>query len=433
MNFTTRCAGAFAIFILLLLTGLRSSGAVIGTNVPSRPLTAERVAGLPAWQTYLDASTRQRQADQDFLRAEMATHGIKTGIQPPSSKAPTGTPLDQSASWYAGTEAQRIADCVITYQTPAGGWSKHTDYTKHPRAPGELFASDNNSQFIISNDFDAPTDLTWNYIGTLDNDATYTELNFLALVITANPKNNAVWRQHFLHGLDYLFAAQYPNGGWPQVWPLQGGYHDNITLNDDAMIHAIELLSDVSHGNAPFAFVPSDIRARAGAAANRGIDCLMAAQIRVHDNPTIWCQQYDALTLAPASARNYEMPSQSSAESAKIVLFLMELPAPDAKVVASVHTAAAWFKKTEIEDMNFKRIGAGGRRLRPAPGSGPIWPRYTGIGTDRPIFGDRDKSIHDNVDDLTPERRNGYRWYDDTPKRVLEHYRQWSQQHPQAR
>ena len=47
----------------------------------------------------------------------------------------------------------------------------------------------------------------------------------------------SVFRKSFLHGLDYVFAAQFPNGGWPQVWPLQGGYHDVITINDDAVLN----------------------------------------------------------------------------------------------------------------------------------------------------------------------------------------------------
>jgi len=48
---------------LLSLSALPTLAAVIGTNVPATPLTAERVATLPAWKTYLETSTRQRQAD----------------------------------------------------------------------------------------------------------------------------------------------------------------------------------------------------------------------------------------------------------------------------------------------------------------------------------------------------------------------------------
>jgi len=78
---------------------------------------------------------------------------------------------------------------------------------------------------------------------------------------------------------------------------------------------------------------------------------------------TVWCQQHDPITLAPASARNYEMPSKSGAESANIMLFLMDLPNPDSRVVASVHAAADWFKKAEIRDMVWENAGSDGRKL----------------------------------------------------------------------
>jgi PelA/Pel-15E family pectate lyase len=227
-----------------------------------------------------------------------------------------------------------------------------------------------------------------------------------------------------------VFAAQFPNGGWPQVWPLQGGYHDVITINDDAVLNVLELLRDVAAGQDEFAFVPAEIRARAAASLQRGMDCVLAAQIVVNGRRTVWCQQHDALTLQPASARNYEMPSEVSSESATLVLFLMQLPEPDSNVVAAVHAACAWFEKTKIEGNAYKMVEGRGRELINAPGS-TVWARYYEIGTDRPIFGDRDKSIHDDVSEISLERRNGYGWFRDTPKRVLEHFKSWAMAHPQ--
>jgi PelA/Pel-15E family pectate lyase len=145
----------------------------------------------------------------------------------------------------------------------------------------------------------------------------------------------------------------------------------------------------------------------------------------VNGRRTVWAQQYDALTLKPTSARNYEMPSLSSGESAAIVLFLMELPDPDTNIVAAVRSAFAWFELTGLRDVAFKRTGPDGRHEIAAPGNGPIWARYYQIGTDQPIFGDRDKTIHDTVDEISKERRNGYGWFGDAPKRVLEHYSRW--------
>ena len=419
------------LFFALFFCPILARAAIIGTNVPATPLTAVRVAALPAWKNYFEHSQRQREADQNFLRTELKAHGLQHAVLPGGTHSAQGVALDNRAAWYATAEARRIADNLVSFQTPAGGWSKNTDFTKAPRAPGEMFGAENGSLYLGAGDFDAPEDPHWSYVGTFDNDATTTELRFLAKVIAASKNESGNWQKSFLHGLDYIFAAQYPNGGWPQVWPLQGGYHDAITLNDDAMLHVVEFLRDVAAGQNEFAFVPPNLRAQAGASWRRGLDCLLAAQVIVNGKRTVWCQQYDAMTLQPESARNYEMPALTSSESATLVLFLMQLPNPDSNVVAAVHAACAWFEKTKIEGKAYQYSGSEGRKLRDAPGAGPLWARYYEIGTDRPVFGDRDKTIHDDVNEISRERRNGYGWYRDTPKRVLEHFRRWSKAHPQ--
>jgi PelA/Pel-15E family pectate lyase len=427
MKFNSLLLTAFA---LTFATSTNTFAAIIGTNIPAKPLTAERVAALPAWKNYLENSVRQRQADQNFLHAEMKALHLTNAIAPPKSSSPKGTPLDRTASWYGGDEARHIAENVITFQTPAGGWSKHTDFTQHRRAPGELFAGDSNSRFIITNDFDQPADVSWSYIGTFDNGATITELRFLAKVITAGKTNTAALEKSFARGLEYIFAAQFPNGGWPQVWPLQGGYHDDVTFNDDAMLNVIRLVRDVSLGEKEFAFVPAELRAQADAVWKRGLDCILAAQITAHGQRTAWGQQHDALTLQPSSARNYEMPSAASSESATLVLFLMQLPNPDSNAVAAVHAAVAWFGKTKIEGKSFQVVGSESRKLVDAPGAGPIWARYYELGTDRPIYGDRDLTIHDDVNEISRERRKGYGWFKDSAKRVEQHYAKWAKAHP---
>ena len=268
--------------------------------------------------------------------------------------------------------------------------------------------------------------------GTFDNGSTTTELRFLAKVISAAGTNSSLsYRSNFLRGMAYIFAAQYPNGGWPQVWPLEGGYHDAITYNDNAMTHVLELLNDVAGGQADFAFVPPDIGAQAAAGLKRGIECVLATQIQVEGRRTVWCQQHDMLTLRPAPARNFEMPAQVSMESADIMRFLMRLPHPDSNIIAAVDSAAAWFKRTQVRDMAYKETGTNGPEFVSAPGSGPVWARFYEIGGDRPVFGDRDRTIHDAVGELTRERREGYTWYNGSPSRALEAYAIWSRDHAQ--
>jgi len=425
-----------AAFLAALLSSGTLFAAVIGTNPPVPALTRERIENLPmgtraAWQDYLKRSTERRKSDQAYFRNEMRAHGIPNSTPPPADHGVRSLPLNNQPVWYRGAEASNIAANVISFQTPAGGWSKNLNLARHARAPGELFGPENGSQLLGPDDFDAPLEGRWNYVGTIDNDATTSELRFLAKVIAAvGSEQGASYKTAFLHGLDYLLAAQYPNGGWPQVWPLQGGYHDAITVNDGAMLNVLELLRNISEGTDEFGFVSAENRLRAGASFQRGLTCLLAAQVQVNQRRTVWCQQYEALTLEPASARNYELPALTSGESAGILSYLMELPSPDSKVVAAVHAAAAWFEQTKLMNVAFKNTGTDGRHLVAAPGGGPIWSRYYQIGDDRPIFGDRDKSIHDTVDEISFERRQGYSWYSDSAKRVLEHYARWSRQHP---
>ena len=75
------------------------------------------------------------------------------------------------------------------------------------------------------------------------------------------------------------------------------------------------------------------------------------------------------MTLQPASARNYEMPSQCGGESADILWFLMQVPEPSPEIVAAVHAGVAWFEKTAMRDVAFTSAGSGGRRIEYRHGS----------------------------------------------------------------
>lgn len=415
----------------LSLIGATGWAGIIGTNPPALPLTAERIGALPrdnqgAWKAYLERSERRMREDQSFFEKELRGHHVVRSISPPEGRAARGIALNQPAEWYVEPEALRIADILISFQTPAGGWSKNIDMTQHPRVPGERFSADNVSRYPTVTDNDAPRDRSWNYVGTFDNDATVTQLRYLAKVISARHENgDKQYRAAFFRGMDYIFNAQYPNGGWPQVWPLQGGYHDAITYNDDAMIQVLGLLREVAKGTNEFRFVPTKLRTRAEEGLKHGIECILGTQIVARGQRTVWCQQHDALTLEPCSARNYEMPCESSAESAGIMLFLMREPKPSKQIIAAVNAAAAWFEERKIRGFAYRLVADAGRMLVEAPDSGPIWARYYDIATGRPIFGERDKTIHDNVNEISRERRNGYAWYRDTPQKALERYEEW--------
>lgn len=423
---------------LLVLACVSAAASVVGTNPPSLPITEQRIQSLPhsqqaAWKAYLEKSQHQMQIDKEFLRAEQKQVGTVTQPFPPHGSNARSIPLNRDAAWYSSPEAAHIADVVLSFQTPSGGWSKNIDMSRTPRQPGQNFmvGPDQTAAYVTPGDFGTMSDSHWGYVGTIDNDATITQVQFLAKVVTAlGPSTTpaAKYRTAFLRGIDYLLSAQYPNGGWPQVWPLAGGYHDGVTYNDDAMIQVMELLQSTAAGVDEFGFVPAPTRKQAAESVQLGIRCILATQIISDGVRTAWGQQYDPLTLTPASARNYEMPSISAGESAGILIFLMKLPHPTAAELSAVNAGIAWLQKVAIHDAAW-RPTTSGRDLVPTPGAGLVWARYYQIGTNRPLFGDRDKSIHDKVTDISLERRNGYAWYGTAPQKALDLYGTWHASH----
>jgi PelA/Pel-15E family pectate lyase len=403
-----------------------ASGAIIGTNTPAPEVSAERLAELPAaqravWADYIARSQKQRQFDRDSLAAELQPGEAP----PPPPVAGSGKmPLNKEAAWYGSAPARAIADTIVSFQTPSGGWSKNQDRTKAPRLRGQRFANNAETMEVDTGNFDAPHDRFWTFVGTLDNGATTTEMRFLGRVqAQLAGKEGDAYRASIVKAIKYLFMAQYPNGGWPQNYPLEGGFHDGITFNDNAIAEAAMILEDIAEGHADFAFVPKDLRQQAGAASARAIRPILDAQVVVDGKKTIWPQQVDAMTLKPISARNYEMRSLASAESTEVLLFLMRQPDPTPETRAAIDAGVAWLKAHAIYDKAFTKVSdEEGRKLVDKPGAGPIWSRNYDIQTGKPIFGDWDKSIQDDVNNISKGRRNGYSWYNAAPRKALDAY-----------
>jgi PelA/Pel-15E family pectate lyase len=410
----------------LLWLGAASGAAADPAIAPPRPwepdaflpVTAARIAARPAgeqpaWLDYWKKSTAHaRPATVPTDPLENAPKPLATG-QPVPSVYSRGHRLDAPADWYATADARTIADHVATWQTSTGGWTKGGDYTR-ARQPADDHHDD------------------WS-LGTFDNDATTHELRFLALVLTANPSAEGAnrWREAFLRGLAYIFVAQYPNGGFPQIYPLVGGYHDAITFNDDAMVQILEQLRDIAGARPPYRFVPPDLAAAAGTRVARGIQCILDSQLRdTAGRRTIWGQQHDALTLQPCAARNFEPVSACSLESVSLARFLMTIPSPSPEIIAAVEGAVAWFPPHALPGVIWDRDATTGTGLVPKPDAPALWARFYELGTNRPIFSDRDRMVHYTVTELSLERRKGYGWYNTRATTLPAAYATWRAQLP---
>lgn len=314
----------------------------------------------------------------------------------------------QSVEWLQSEEGRRIADNVLTWQTPHGSWPKNRDTASEP--------FDGNS-----------ADLR----GTFDNSATIGELRFLARAFRAT--NEPRYQQAFLKGLSHILEAQYPNGGWPQYYPLSKGYHRHITFNDNAMVRILELLRDVSESS-DYGFLESEYRTKAEAAVTKGIDCILRTQIKQNGKLTAWCAQHDEKTLAPAWARSYEPPSLSGAESVGVVRFLMSVEAPTPEIIAAVEGSVEWFRSVAINGIRLETFtdtqGQNDKRVVADSDAGPLWARFYEIGSNRPIFLGRDSVVRYAFSEIEQERRTGYAYYGGWAAKLLaDAYPQWREKH----
>ena len=99
-----------------------------------------------------------------------------------------------------------------------------------------------------------------------------------------------------------------------------------------------------------------------------------------------------------------------------IVRLLITIDDPSPRVVASIEAAVAWFEAAKLPGIKVvpredPRAPKGYDRTVVAdPAAPPMWARFYEIGTNRPIFCDRDGIPKRSLAEIGYERRNGYAW-----------------------
>ena len=316
--------------------------------------------------------------------------------------ASVATYLNKSDDWFRTAEAAEVTRNILSWQTPEGSWPKNTDTTAaHKNEPLK---------------------------GTFDNGATTDELRYLARAFSTT--NDPKLKESFLKGLDHILAAQYPNGGWPQFHPPGDGYHRHITFNDQTMVRLLQFVRDVST-RTEFRFVDEARRESCATAFDRGVQCILAAQIRANGVLTAWCAQHDERTLEPRPARKFELASLSGAESVGILELLMSIQQPSAKIIDAVDAGVNWFEAVKLTGIRETKID-GDKRIINDPNAPPLWARFYEIGTNRPIFAGRDGVKRYSISEIEPERRNGYAWYGKWAQNLPAKHKAWKQRLTQS-
>jgi PelA/Pel-15E family pectate lyase len=233
---------------------------------------------------------------------------------------------------YYLEQAKRIADALIWGQHPAGGWHYLIDFDM----PG------------IQNWYDTVASKCWgweeyyHYYGNCtydDNVTTGATRLLLGLYIESL---DPAYRPALDKALGFILESQYPNGGWPQRYPIKREFSkDGIpdytawhTFNDMAIHDCIMVLWQAWEKL-------GDERYRE--AARRGMDFYIISQYA--EPQAGWCEQHD-LDLKPAQARSYEPASIDTRATSRNVRDLEQYytMTGDRRYLAPILPAIRWME-----------------------------------------------------------------------------------------
>lgn len=274
---------------------------------------------------------------------------------------PPGTPtvgLAYLAAYQATGDAfyldaaKKAADALVFGQLASGGWTNVIDFAPkgdragHYRRGGSRRGTNNS---------------------TLDDDISQAAIRLLAEADRALDFKDATIHDAAQFALDALLKAQFPNGGFPQIWtgPVEPqpivpatfpkydwrsegrvkNYWDMYTLNDNIAGNVARTL-----------LVARDVYndSRYEQALRKLGDFLLLAQLP--EPQPAWAQQYD-YQMHPIWARKFEPPAITGGESQDVLETLLAIYrlTGDRKYLEPIPRALAYLKKSLLSDGQLAR------------------------------------------------------------------------------
>lgn len=311
--------------------------------------------------------------------------------------------------------AEMAADALVWGQHPEGGWHYLIDF----------------DMTGIKDWYDKVASKCWGWEEyyhyysncTYDDDSSTAPTEYLLdlYMTTLDPR----YRTPLLKALEFILTSQYPNGGWPQRYPLMYDYpHDGIadythyyTFNDGVMKNNIMLLYKAWERL-------GDERYRD--AAVRGMDFYIASQIA--EPQAGWAQQY-TMDMMPGQARTYEPAAVSLNRTMSNIGDLIQFytMTGDRRYLEPIPRAIDWIERSAIAPGNSEYTHTG----------------FYELGTNKPLYyhtiGDSFENFSFRIDnnregayryrrsvkpDIPSMKRRYERYYALPPEEALNEYRQ---------
>lgn len=326
----------------------------------------------------------------DFSRqwGEMEAYKTMIWLQHPGTISMGHVFLDAyrvTQNEYYYKAAQKVANAIIWGQSHEGGWNYMIDFAGD-RSLKQWYNTIGKNGWRLE-EFQ-------HYYGnsTFDDDVTTDAAQFLLRMYLE--KMDAVYKPALDKALEFILKSQYPNGGWPQRYPLrydfdkQGftDYSSFYTFNDDVIWENINFLMQCYLVLGQERFLDP---------IYRGMNFYRISQASCG----AWGQQIN-MKMEVASARTYEpaayLPS-ATCENALLLIKFYQLTG-DKQFLEGIPKAIKWLEETKLPKDKIE-----GHRTHPT---------FVDVKTNKPMYVHRKGS----------NARYGTYYVDDNDKDLLSHY-----------
>jgi PelA/Pel-15E family pectate lyase len=328
----------------------------------------------------------------DFSRrwGELEARESMIWVQPPGTATMGHLFLDAyhiSKDEYYYQAAQHAANALIKGQHTSGGWNYLIDFAGE-KSIREWYDSIGRNGWRLEEFHHYYGNATFDDAGT--SDAAKFLLRFYL------EKRDVRYKPALDKAIDFVLAAQYPNGGWPQRYPpaeefpMHGSpdYTPFVTFNDDVAAENIEFLIMCYRALNEKRLLTPVIRAMNS--------YLLTQQPQPQPG---WAMQYST-DMKPAAARSYEPAALSTSTTAGNIVKLLEFYqlTGDKKFIQRIPEALDWLDTVRLPENQIR--------------NGRSHPTFVELKTNKPLY------LHRRGANVT----NGEYYVDYNPEKTVVHY-----------